>query len=197
MITLYNVSVSGNCHKVRLLLNFLNLPYEIQDIDLASLEPDFLELNHFGQVPVLKDDEVVIRDSQAILVYLAKRYGGAQWWPNNAVTLAQITAWLSTAANEIAHGPATLRFHYKFGRSINKDETRKATEKVLNIINQHLSKQDWLVDESLSIADLAVYPYIALVHEGKFDIQPYQYICSWMKRLEQQAEFITMPGIKP
>jgi len=64
---------------------------------------------------VLEDDGLIIRDSQPILVYLAKRYGGEPWWPDDAYRLTQIAAWLSTAANEIANGPALLRTHHKFG----------------------------------------------------------------------------------
>jgi glutathione S-transferase len=79
MITLYDAPPSGNCHKVRLLLSLLALPYQTQPVDLRGGEqrrPDSLQRNPFGQVPVLDDDGLIVRDSQAILVYLAKRYGG-------------------------------------------------------------------------------------------------------------------------
>ena len=95
MITLYDMSLSGNCHKIRLLLSFLALPYQTQAVDLRGGEqrsPAYLQRNPFGQVPVLDDDGLIIRDSQAILVYLAKRYGGEQWWPDDAYPLAQIAA---------------------------------------------------------------------------------------------------------
>ncbi|MGR8942370.1 MAG: glutathione S-transferase family protein, partial [Gammaproteobacteria bacterium] len=101
MITLYDVPPSGNCHKVRLLLSFLALPYQTRPVNLVDGEqhsPDYLRVNPFGQVPVLDDDGLTVRDSQAILVYLAKRYGGEKWWPEDAFRLAQIAAWLSTAA---------------------------------------------------------------------------------------------------
>ncbi len=104
MITLYDMPLSGNCHKVRLLLSLLDLPYQIQAVDLRGGEqrgPAHLQRNPFGQVPVLDDDGRIIRDSQAILVYLAKRFGGEQWWPDDAHTLAQIAAWLSTAATKL------------------------------------------------------------------------------------------------
>jgi len=100
MITLYDMTLSGNCHKVRLLLSLLALPYQTQPVNLVSGEqrsPDYLQRNPFAQVPVLNDNGQIIRDSQAILVYLAKRYGGEQWWPDDTYQLAQIAAWLSTA----------------------------------------------------------------------------------------------------
>ncbi len=82
MITLYDMTLSGNCHKVRLLLSLLALPYQTQPVNLVSGEqrsPDYLQRNPCAQVPVLNDNGQIIRDSQAILVYLAKRYGGEQW----------------------------------------------------------------------------------------------------------------------
>jgi len=70
-------------------------------------------------VPVLTDDDVIVRDSQAILVYLSRKYGNEQWLPNEATALAEVAAWLSTAANEVSMGPNRMRLHYKFGRAIN------------------------------------------------------------------------------
>lgn len=108
---------------------------------------------------MLDDDGLIIRDSQAILVYLAKRYGGEPWWPDDAYKLAPIAAWLSTAANEIFHGPATLRIHHKFGSPINRYGNGSQTaEKVLGIIEHHLQCSDWLVGNKVSVADVAVYP---------------------------------------
>ncbi len=197
---LYNIPKSGNCHKVRLLLSALKLDYETHNLDLAKQEqssPDYLKLNPFAQAPVLDDNGTIIRDSQAILVYLASAYGGKQWWPiDNPVEMAQITAWLSTAANEITHGPARLRAHYVFSRSVDMQMATEITKKVLTIIDQHLVEQRWLVGNKLSIADLAIYPYVALAHEGNVDITPYQQIIAWLARIESLPEYIAMPGIK-
>jgi glutathione S-transferase len=171
------MSLSGNCHKVRLLLSFLELPYQTQPVNLVGGEqrcPDYLQRNPFGQVPVLDDDGLIIRDSQAILVYLAKRYSGSQWWPDDTYQLAQIAAWLSTAANEFANGPALLRVHHKFGRAINTPKAQQTAEKLLGIIDRHLESRDWLVSDSVSIADIAAYPYLALAPEGGIAIGDYQ-----------------------
>ena len=84
MIKLYEIALSGNCHKVRMLLSMLGIPYE----SVPSISPRAniwnlasLALSPFGEVPALVDGDVVVRDSNAILVYLASRYGGEQWWP--------------------------------------------------------------------------------------------------------------------
>jgi glutathione S-transferase len=109
MITLYEFALSGNCHKIRLMLSLHGLDYRsvlINGSEQQQKSVDYLAMNPFSQVPVLADDEVVVRDSQAILVYLAKKYGKGQWLPNDAAALADVVAWLSTAANEVALGPS-------------------------------------------------------------------------------------------
>lgn len=198
MISLYDVSLSGNCHKVRLLLSLLALPYQTQPVDLRGGEqrsPDYLQRNPFAQVPVLDDDGLIIRDSQAILVYLAKRYGEEQWWPDDAYQLAQIAAWLSTAANEIANGPALLRVHHKFGRAIDTLKAQQTAEKVLGIIDRHLESRDWLDGDSVSIADIAVYPYLALAPEGGIAIDAYFNIIAWLQRIRALSGYVAMPGM--
>lgn len=198
MITLYDMSLSGNCHKVRLLLSLLALDYQTQPVDLRGGEqrgPGHLQRNPFGQVPVLEDDGLIVRDSQAISVYLAKRYGGENWWPDDAYQLAQIAAWLSTAANEIFHGPAKLRVHHKFGSPIDTATAGQTADKVLGIIDRHLRSQDWLVGNSVSIADVAVYPYLALAPEGGLDIGSYLSIIAWFKRIRALPGYVAMPGM--
>jgi len=198
MITLYNIPVSGNCHKIRLALSFLGLDYQTHDLNLTKAEQksaDYLKLNPFGQAPLVTDGDITIRDSQAILVYLAQTYGGADWWPKDAAQNAHLIEWLSTAANEITHGPAQMRAHYKFARAIDLTQAKTMTDKVLSIIEQHLSNRQWLVDDQVSIADIAVYPYLALAHEGHVDLTPYPHILAWIRRFESLPRYIAMPGI--
>ena len=195
---LYNIALSGNCHKVRLMLAFLGLEYQTHNLDLGASEQtsdDYLRLNLFGQAPVIDDNGVVIRDSQAILVYLAKKYGEDRFWSNDPAELAQITSWLSTAANEMQNGPARLRVHHKLGRPIDIKHATDITTKLLNIINGHLADKKWLVADKLSIADIAIYPYLALAHEGQIDISPYQNITEWLARFEALPDYVSMPGI--
>jgi glutathione S-transferase len=198
MITLYEFAPSGNCHKIRMLLSFLGLDYQsvkVNGSDREQKSPEFLSKNPFGQVPVLQDGDIFIRDSQAILVYLAKQYGDETWLSNDAVTLAEITAWLSTAANEVARGPATLRAHYKFGRAINIEEVQQITANVLSVLETHLSTNTWLVGDHISIADLAIYPYIALAGEGQIDLANYVSIKQWLQRIQALPAYVGMPGM--
>lgn len=199
MLTLYEFGLSGNCHKVRLLLSLLGLKYQSRLLNSAEREhktESFLQLNPFGQTPVLTDGDTVVRDSQAILVYLARTYGADEWFPQEPAKMAEIVSWLAVAANEVARGPNALRLHHKFGRIINVDEATQITTQVLSVLNLHLQFRDWLANNTLTIADLAIYPYIALVNEGQFDIGPYLHVQNWMGRIEHLTGYITMPGIQ-
>lgn len=199
MLELYEFALSGNCHKIRLMLSLLGLTYNSHALNGAEREqksPEFLALNPFGQVPVLVDGENIIRDSQAILVYLARAYGSDHWFPADAAKSAEIMSWLSTAANEVARGPNALRLHYKFGRAINLAEAELVTENLLQVLNVHLKNHDWLATDTITIADIAIYPYIALASEGKVDLSAFIYIENWLGRIEMLQGFVTMPGIK-
>ena len=99
---LYNLLLSGNCHKVRLFAGLAKIPLEIIDIDFLGGEhkrAPLTDLNPWGEIPILQDADVVLRDSQAILVYLARTYADESWLPDNPVAMASIMQWLSTAAN--------------------------------------------------------------------------------------------------
>lgn len=199
MIELFEFGLSGNCHKVRMMLSLLRLDYKSHAVNGAEREQknaEFLSMNPFGQVPVLKDGDTVIRDSQAILVYLARAYGDDHWFPADPIKAAEVTAWLSTAANEVARGPNALRLHYKFGRTINLDEATSTTANLLSVLDQHLAHHDWLATEMISIADIAIYPYIALAHEGSVDLSPFLSVENWLGRIEMLNWFVSMPGIR-
>lgn len=199
MIQLYEFPLSGNSHRVRLMLGLLGLPYQSVVVSGATREHksrDFIAMNPFGQVPVLTDGDAVVRDSQAILVYLASRYGGAQWWPQDPAALAAVSAWLSTAANEVARGPNALRLHHKFGRAgIALDEATQITEALLGILETRLAEHDWIALEVPSIADVAVYPYIALAPEGRVDLSAYPAVRKWLARMQALPGYVGMPGM--
>lgn len=198
MITLYEFALSGNCHKVRLMLSLLGLQYQSVAVNGGEQQQKstaFIAMNPFGQVPVLTDGEVVLRDSQAILVYLARQYGDEQWLPNDAALLAQCVAWLSTAANELAAGPNRLRLHFKFGRTINLDESRQIAANLLQVLQNRLANHAYLVTDHVTVADIAIYPYIALAPEGMIDLEAYPAITDWLRRIQTLPGYIGMPGM--
>jgi glutathione S-transferase len=199
MIELFEFGLSGNCHKIRMMLSLLGLDYKSHVVNGAEREQksaDYLALNPFGQVPVLKDGDKVIRDSQAILVYLARAYGADDWFPADALKAAEVTAWLSTAANEVARGPNALRLHYKFCRAINIEDATAVTENLLKVLNNHLEHNQWLATNTITIADIAIYPYLALANEGKVDLAPFIHVENWLGRIEMLSGFVSMPGIQ-
>lgn len=117
MLKLYGHPLSGHTHKVRLLLAELQVPYEETSVEIpgGNEQPEFLKLNPLGEVPVLVDGEIELSDSQAILVYLARRERREDLLPTDPAAMGRIVRWLSVAANEIHHGPNMARLHCLFG----------------------------------------------------------------------------------
>jgi glutathione S-transferase len=200
MIKLYGHKISGNSYKARLMLALLNLDYEWVEVDLMQGEqksPAYLAMNPFGQVPLLVDGETTLADAQAILVYLARQYGGESWLPIEPLPMAQVIRWLSTAAGEVRQGPEHARLYHLFGAgtNINIDRATQKSEFILNQLEQHLSQRTWLEFERPTIADVAVFPYVALARDGKINLDAYPQILQWIDRVKQLPGFITMTGI--
>ena len=198
MLKLYDLNLSGNCYKVRLMLSLLGLEYELVAVNLSAGEHKssaFLKLNPLGQVPILLDGDVVIRDSQAILVYLARRYGSENWLPLEAEAMAKVGQWLSTAANEIQHSVAAARLHYIFNAKIDLELARSRAFKILQVMDEHLQKQDWLEGNRPTIADIACFPYIALAADGKIALEDYPHVIAWISRIKQLPGYVGMPGL--
>ena len=104
--------------------------------------------------------------------------------------------WLSVAANEIHHGPNSARLIEKFGLPLDRKHALDITARVLPLIEQHLSTQDWLALGRPSIADCAVFPYLALAWEGGVTLDQNPAIQAWIKRLKALPGYIGMPGIE-
>ena len=200
MLKLYSHELSGNCYKARLLLSLLNLEHEVIQVDLTAGEhksPEYLKLNSFGQVPVLVDEEMVLPDSQAILVYLARRYGDDNWLPVDAEPLSRVVRWLSTTAGEIQQGLGAARRYYLFGeKNINIEVATQKAENILKILNDHLSDRQWLELDRPTIADVAAFPYVALAPDGKIDLASYPNVVAWIERIKNLSGFIGMTGIE-
>jgi glutathione S-transferase len=199
MLKLYGHELSGNSYKVKLLLCLLNLDYQEIKVDLMAGEhkkPDFLALNPFGQVPVLVDGDRFLADAQAILVYLARQYGDESWLPLAAEPMSQVIRWLSTASGEVRQGPESARLYHLFKvNSINIERANQKAEFILTQLNHHLESQNWLALGHPTIADVAVFPYVALAPDGQIDLTPYPHVLTWIERIEQLPGFIGMQGI--
>ncbi|MBU2978229.1 glutathione S-transferase [Alteromonas sp. C1M14] len=195
---LYDMELSGNCYKVRLFCALIDTPIEIVEVDFMNDEhksDKCKQLNPFCELPILVDNEITLRDSQAILVYLASKYGDERWWPKEPYLQADVMQWLSVAASEIRHGPNAARLIDKFNIPLDRYVARQQSARILSLLEEHLSTNDWLAAKRLTIADCAVFPYVALSWEGGIEIQKYPHIQAWLKRIKQLPNFISMPGI--
>ncbi|KVZ99424.1 glutathione S-transferase family protein [Burkholderia territorii] len=198
-VRVYSFPLSGHAHRVRLFLSLLGLPFDTVDVDLAGgaqREPAFLALNPLGQVPVIDDDGTVLADSNAILVYLAKRYGDAHWLPDDAVGAATVQRWLSYAAGPIASGPAAARLVTVFSAPLDHDAAKRTAAKILAAIDQELTGKAFAAGEQPTIADVAAYTYIAHAPEGGVSLEPYPHVRAWLARVEALPGFIAMPSTR-
>ncbi|AIS10149.1 glutathione S-transferase family protein [Pseudomonas chlororaphis] len=195
-IKLYNFPRSGHAHRVELMLSLLGLPVELVFVDLAKGEhkqADFLALNSFGQVPVIDDQGVVLADSNAILVYLAQKYGQGRWLPSDPVGAARVQRWLSVAAGPIAFGPAVARLITVFGAQRNAEEAIARSHALLEVVEQELTASPYLAGSEPTIADIAGYSYIAHAPEGNVSLADYPQVRAWLARIEALPGFVGMP----
>jgi glutathione S-transferase len=190
---LYHHPLSGHSHRARLFISLLGLPHELVEVDLMSgahKKPDFLELNPFGQVPVLQDGNVVVSDSNAIMVYLAKKHGRTDWLPEEPLRAAAVQRWLSVAAGEVAYGPAAARLITLFGAKLSPQEVIARAHTLLEKLEKHLTGRDWLVGDAPTIADVAIYSYVARAPEGNVDLASYPAVQAHLRRMEALPGFV-------
>jgi glutathione S-transferase len=197
-LKLHDLELSGNCYKVRLFCALLRLKPDIVPVDFlagAHKRSPLIDRNPFGEIPILEDGDVTLRDSQAILVYLARKYGGEPWLPTEPAAMAETVSWLMVAENEIARGPNDARLHDKFGYDLDVHLARRKAERILSLMEAHLKSRQWLVLDRPTIADIACMPYLALGHEGGVSLEPYPAIRAWIGRIKQLPGFISMPAL--
>ena len=161
----------------------------------AHKKPPLVEMNPFGEVPIFVDGDLVLRDSQAILVYIARKWGGEAWLPNDAASLALVAQWLSVASNEIARGPNDARLHDKFGYKLDAGLARQKAERILGLMDTHLAKTNWLALGRPTIADIACMPYVGIGHEGGVTLDRYPNVAAWIGRIKKLPGFVTMPAL--
>jgi glutathione S-transferase len=197
MITLYDHPRSGNCHKVRLLLSMLGLAYEAVFVDVlahVNHQPWFDRINPIQQIPVLVDDGFTIQDSQAILVYLAKRYDG-RWFSDDPREVGQIVEWLSFAAKEVANGLQASRLFYIADEGIDIEAAQNEGRRVLAILDRRLTDRQWLCLDRPTIADVACFPYVGLAREGRLPLDEHCNVTAWIDRIAGLNGYVTMDGL--
>lgn len=193
-ISLFGTVLSGHTHRVELLLRMLGLPYRFVDSPAAVRQSEEFRrtLNPLGQIPVLEDGELVLADSNAILVYLAKKYGqGTQWLPEDPIGAARVQRWLSIAAGEVKYGPGTARLMTLWRKPGDPVLARAIADDLLRFMDGHLKGRLYLAADHATIADLACYSYVAHAPEGRISLEPYPEVRAWIARVE------ALPGFKP
>jgi len=162
-------------------------------VDLSQAEHKslaFLALNPFGQLPVLEAGDLVLADSNAILVYLALTHdAGGEWLPRDAIGAARVQRWLSVAAGQLAGGPAAARAAVLFGRPIDQ-APRDAAARLFALMEQHLTTQPFFAAPHPTIADVALYSYTAHAPEGGVNLAPYPRLRQWLERIEALPGFV-------
>lgn len=193
---IYDFETSGHAHRVRLMAALLDLEVELKPVDLLAGEqksPEFLSMNPFGQVPVLKDGDQIISDSTAILIYLAKKYGDTSWLPDDPVGAAEVQRFLSVASGEVFRGPCAARLNQVFGMDFDLQTAQAAAEQLLITLDGILAEREWLATDQRTIADIACYSYIAHAPEGGVSLEAYPHVRAWLERVEALPKFVGMP----
>ncbi|HWT97812.1 MAG TPA: glutathione S-transferase [Terriglobales bacterium] len=193
---LYYFPLSGHAHRAHLFLSLIGVPHEVVNVDLKNGQhktPEYLNMNRFGQVPVLEDEGKYIADSNAILVYAAKKFGKSDWLPEDPAGAAAVQRWLSVAAGQVAFGPAAARLVTVFGAKFNREEVITRAHNLLTVIETELTGRDWIASNHPTIADVALYSYIAHAPEGNVDLAPYPQVRAWLGRIEGLKGFVPMP----
>lgn len=190
---LYFHPLSGHSHRARLFLSLLGAPHDIVPVDLAAGQhksAEFLKLNPLGQVPVLDDAGTVVPDSNAILVYLAKKLGRTDWLPETPRDAAAVQRWLSIAAGPVAYGPAAARLITVFGSKFDAAEVIARAHTLLASLEQGLEGRQWIAAAAPTIADVALYSYVAGAPEGNVDLAAYPNVLAWLARVEALPGFV-------
>lgn len=205
---LYDYELSGNCYKIRLMCSLLGSEYEPVPIDFypgfQHKSQEFLAINPLGQLPVIDDHGYILRDAQAILVYLATKYDAqGTWYPvDNPALIGEISQWLAFA-DSITATASAARLHDGLFYELDVNVAREGAHRLFRILEKHLWYQEqqgksWICGaDDPTIADIACFPYVMLSEEGGIPRQDYPTIGRWLTRVKRIKGFISMPGIFP
>ncbi len=201
--TLYDFELDDQCYKVRLLLGLLGLDCVRVAVDMLpggeQTRPPLSLLNPLGTLPILVDGALVLREAEPILVYLARSHDAqAGWLPQTAAPLASVTMWLHFAISAL--GPVSrARQHAIFGQSDPAEATGGA-ERAFRIMEDHMTRRGledaaWFVGDGPTLAEIALFPAIALSRDVGIDHEAYPALRRWMRRVRMLPGFVGMPGI--
>lgn len=199
MIKLYDHPLSGNCYKVRLTLNQLGVEYERIFVDIFKGEhknEDHQDLNPNMKIPVLCDGDFTMWESNAIVLYLGKKFSPNDLFPEDSESFGAAAQWLLFGKTTLDPNLALARFFMHFLTPEERDESQilklhEEGAKALGVLDDQLTQNEFLAG-NYSIADIACYPYVLLSPEGGFDLSPYKSVLSWMERIKSTPGYIPM-----
>ena len=195
---LYDSPVSGNCYKVRLLLAHLGIPYERQTVDVIDRSNRRELLGHLNPgltVPTLVlADGRPLGESAAILWYFGE---GTRFVPEDAYARAQVLQWMFFEQYQLEPTIAVVRFWVAYsGRPEEFEPERPAKmrggERALRRLEAGLEGRDYLVGDSLTLADIALYGYTHVAEEGGFSLEPYPAVRAWLERVVAEPGHVPM-----
>ncbi len=185
---LYDYAASGNCYKVRLLLALLGREYERVPVDIFAgdtLTDAYGVLNPVRETPVLElDSGAVVAQSSAILWYLAE---DSPFLPSGRLDRALVLQWLAFEQERVMGGIGGPRFRHITGRPPIAGRLEIGAQ-ALELLEEHLAARDWLVGESPSIADVAVFGYAHVAHEA--ELEPGERVRAWFDRMRALPGFV-------
>lgn len=198
MFRLYQMTPSGNCYKIRLLLTQLEIPFEKIEIDILKKESrtaEFLRKNPNGRVPLLEtSDGQFLSESNAIMFYLSQ---GSEFFPTDKWQQAKVMQWLFF--EQYSHEPYIATSRYWISILGKADEYREAINQkkepgyaALGVMEKHLENNRFFVGDRYTIADIGLFAYTHVAPEGGFDLKQFPAIQAWIERVMERSRYITM-----
>ena len=189
---------SGNCYKLKLLCALLSIEHDWIAIDILRGETrseEFLAMNPNAQIPVcVTDDGAILTQSNAILYYLGQ---GSPYWPMDPLAQTRVLEWQFFEQYSHEPGVAVARFIrlYQGMPEDRRDEYQaclQAGYRALDVMEARLQQQDYLAADTVSLADISLYAYTHVAHEGGFDLAAYPAIGAWISRIQGMDAYIPM-----
>jgi glutathione S-transferase len=203
-LVLYNYELDDSCYRVRLALSLLGLEWQAVAVDVfpgkEHLSPPFLAMNPAGRLPILRDSDLVLHGTEAILAHLARAHDPAgKWLPAQGKEFAEVMQWLIFSAHDLGITIAA-RQHSLFGTSGDGTSLRAASSRAIRIMDDHMTARgfaqlEWFAAEQPTIADIALFPAFALSRDFGIDHDEYPALRRWARRFRTLPGFKTMPGI--
>jgi len=203
-IVLHDYELDSDCYKVRLLLSALSVAYQKVAVNVhpghEQRSPAYLRLNPLGALPILVDGETVLYEAEAILAYLARAHDSAKsWLPDDPARFGQVMIWLAFASRDLS-AASLARLHHMLEVPADPLAVGHQSRAAFRVMENHMTKREldgarWFVGDHATLAEIALFPAIALSRDFGIDHDEYPALRRWMRRVRTIPGFITMPGI--